>query len=341
MSRLTSKVLKEISYQTGSYTITPEFVSLILTMKCNFHCQSCSIWQKTNHDELNESAWKNIIEQLKINLKPETFIELNGGEALLRKDLVIFCIKELKKHFYKVVLNTNGLLINQELLNELKLSSLDAIKLSLYSLNSKNHNDLRGHENAYEHAINAVKLINKSEIDLEIGLLITSKNISEAPKLIQYLQTLPKTSIILQPLDEKVESVESKKQNSNNLISYLWPTPEQVKIFIDWVLKNRSHIKNPAVNIKVIRDYYLHPESVLKYRCFAGQRNLVIYPNGDVSFCFKHSVIGNPTKQNLISILQNAKEKRRAIKHCKKYCRIIGCNFSRGFKEFMMAKIKL
>lgn len=91
------------------------------------------------------------------------------------------------------------------------------------------------------------------------------------------------------------------------------------------------------MNIEAIRQYYLNPENILKYRCFAGQRNMVVYPNGDTSFCFKGGIIGNLEKQELKEILKNAAGERKKIKNCRKYCRIIGCNFSRGLKEFIFS----
>ena len=205
-------------------------------------------------------------------------------------------------------------------------------------MDAKTHNNLRGHELAYTHARNAIEIINKNKMQLEIGLLITSQNIKDAPSLIKYLEALPNTSIILQPLDERIESRESKNQDDNNLISELWPQKEDVNIFFDYVLRHNQKIKNSLANIEAIRQYYLDPENILKYRCFAGQRSLVIYPNGDLSFCFKGEKFGNILKKDLKKILQKNTTQRRKIKKCKKYCRIIGCNFSRGLKEFIWNK---
>ncbi len=339
MNKIGNKILKELSYQTGSYLVPPEFVSLIITMQCNFRCQSCSIWQNPLVEELNEDEWKRIVDKLSKTLSPDTFIEINGEEPLIRKDLVIFLIKELKKYFHKVALNSNGLLIDEEILDELELAGLDVIKISFYSLEAEIHNNLRGHELAYEHAKRAIELISKKKILLEVGLLITSQNINEAPALISYLQTLPSVSIILQPLDEKVESLESKNKQGSQLISSPWPSGDEVLKFFDWVFANGKNIKNSQINIEAIRQYYLNPENILKYRCFAGQRNLVIYPNGDLTLCFKGEKIGNIISQDLKAILKNAVVERRKIKKCSKYCRIVGCNFSRGLKEAIQDKL--
>jgi MoaA/NifB/PqqE/SkfB family radical SAM enzyme len=339
ISKIIDKISREISYQFGWYTISPEFLSIIITMRCNFNCQSCSIWKKINHDELDENEWKNVISKLPNSLKPNTFVEINGGEPLIRKELVFFLVQELKKYFHRVALNSNGLLIDEKILEQVKKAGIDIIKISFYSLNKKIHNNLRGHDLAYDNAKKAINLINQKQIALEVGLLITAKNINDAPALIEYLQTLPNTSIILQPLDEKIEAVESKNQISNKLITELWPTKNDVNVFFDWVLHNNKNIKNSLVNIEAIRQYYLNPENILKYRCFAGQRNLVIYPNGDVTLCFKGKVIGNAKKHSVKKILQDAIDERKKIKKCKKYCRIVGCNFSRGLKEYAYNKI--
>ncbi|MFA6392090.1 MAG: radical SAM protein [Patescibacteria group bacterium] len=335
MNKILNKLAKELSFQTGRYMLSPEFLSLVITMKCNFKCQSCSIWQKPFEKELEQEDWVKIIEKLTHTLKPNTFVEINGGEPLIRKDLVIFLIKELKKHFNKVALNSNGLLVNETNLDELKQAGLDLIKISLYSLEEEVHNSMRGHSLAFQHAKRAVELITQKQIPLEIGLLVTTKNIKTAPALIQYLQKLPNTSIILQPLDEKIESAESKDQKDNNLIPDLWPEKEDVVSFFDWVEKHNQGIKNSLPNIKAIRQYYLNPPDILKYRCFAGQRNLVIYPGGDVAFCFKRKAIGNINNQDIELMLKNASGERKQIK----YCQIVGCNFSRGLKEAIHDRI--
>ena len=338
MNKITGKLLKELSYRTGKYLIPPEFLSLIITMRCNFKCLSCSIWQKEIGPELNKEEWKKIIAQLTGSLKSTAFVEINGGEPLIRKDLTIFLIKELKKYFQKVALNSNGLLLDEKTLSELQVAGLDVIKISFYSLNKEIHNNLRGHALAFEQAKKAITLINQKNIALEIGLLITAQNIKEAPELIKYLQTLPNTSIILQPLDEKVESMESKNQTVNRLPTALWPGKEDANVFFSWIMSNNQKIKNSLANIEAIRQYYLNPENILQYRCFAGQRNLVVYPDGSVALCFKGGVIGNLVKQELKDVLKKATAERKKIKKCRKYCRIIGCNFSRGLKEALRDK---
>jgi MoaA/NifB/PqqE/SkfB family radical SAM enzyme len=339
MKRLAKKLTLEVAHASGRYLVPPEFLSLITTWHCNFHCQSCSVWEKTNFQELNLEQWLPIILDLKTNLPATTFVEINGGEPLLNKNLVLELIKELKSSFKTVALNTNGSLINEEIIKELEVAGLDILKLSFYSLDPTVHNKLRGDERAYDQAKKTIDLLQDKSIKLEIGILLTSQNISGLPELITWLETLPNITIVLQPLDEKVESSESKNFQTNQLLSNLWPNRNQSEIFFNWLAtRNNLKIKNSPHRLSMIRRYYLEPSSIMDYRCFAGQRNLVVYPNGGVALCFKRGIIGNLSQTTLNTLLksQTTKDERRKIQHCQKYCRIIGCNFSRGLKEIFL-----
>ncbi|EKD57016.1 MAG: glycosyl transferase family 2 [uncultured bacterium] len=340
MGKVSKKLLTEASYLTGRYYLPPEYLSIILTYKCNFKCQMCNSWQFGDDNELSKKEWLQVVKDLNITLPKNTFVEISGGEPLIKKDLLFYLIKNLKEHFFKVTINSNGSLIDKTTIEEFEKLNLNCIKISLYSLDENIHNQLRGTSIAYANAIKAIQLISTSRIKLEIGILITSKNISDIPKLIEYLLQFDNISIILQPLDEIVYSPESKNIKKTVLPNNLWPDKKEViKLFND-LDKNASKIKNTLSHLQAIKRYYLNPKSALSQRCFAGQRNLIISPNGDVSFCFKHKKVGNLKNNTLREILKNkAIDGRKEIKNCQKYCRILGCLYSRSFSEFFRDKI--
>jgi MoaA/NifB/PqqE/SkfB family radical SAM enzyme len=335
MNTLSKKLLTEISYFTGKYFLPPEFVSLQITFRCNLKCQTCSIWKK-EFPELSDSEWLKIGEDINNFFPKKTFVEINGGEPLIRKDLVLQLINILKKKFDCVALNSNGVLIDEETIGELEKAGLDEIKISFYSLDKNIVKSLRGNEDAFEKTLESIKLLQGSKIKLKVGILITSENIDRLKDLITYLQKLKNCQIILQPLDEPIESEESKNLGNNNLQGNLWPSEEKVKDFFRWVGKNNEGIRNSVDNFKALENYYLNPKSALKRRCFAGQRGFMVYPDGDVSFCFKRKKIGNLKGENIAKILKSSDtvSERKSIRKCPKFCRISGCAFSRGIKEY-------
>ena len=341
MPRITRKICRELAYFTNSFHSKVDFVSLLVSFDCNFKCRACSIWQKEKSKVLAAEDWLKIAKKIRKVARQEALVEINGGEPLLHQPLVLAIIRELKKYFKQVALNTNGSLIDSKIIAELKAAGLDILKISLYSNQPSTHDFLRGFSGSFEKARNALQIIAVSGIKLEVGVLITEKNIEDLPKLIRRLAETENISIILQPLDEIIESADSKNRNKNYLPKALWPAPDKVKKFFQWLKQNRRIIKNSSAAIRAMENYYLSSEKVLRYRCFAGQRSLVIYPDGQISFCFKGKKIGNILQNKILKVMQSeaASRERKAIKKCRKYCRIIGCNFSRGIQEFMADKM--
>jgi len=342
LNRFAKKLLIESSYTSGQYRLAPEFLSLVITFRCCFRCEMCSIWQKIDAAQMSDEEWLAKAEDIKKSFPADTFVEINGGEPLIRKALVYPLIKSLKQRFHFVTLNSNAFLIDDETVKNLVAAGLDAVKISFYSLTPELHNSLRGNSGAHDHAKQAIENLSRANIKTEVGILVTRRNIDEVVPLVNYLNSLPNVTAIIQPLDESVESEVSKDMTTNHLLTELWPAADKVNALFDWFAENPRQVKNSTANLAAIRQYYLNPPDVLKYRCFAGQRSCIIYPNGEVSMCFKGPVLGNVRTQSIVKILRNweTHQERLKIKACGKYCRVIWCNFARGIKEVVRDKIK-
>lgn len=342
MHKLVRKALIEASFSTGRYRLPPEYLSLIITFRCNFRCEMCSIWKKTDFsDELTDEQWLQLVEDLPETFGPRTWVEVNGGEPLIRKPLILTIVPALKRRFRSVALNSNGSLINEQTVRELEQAGLDTLKISFYSLTPEAHNALRGTPVAHARALQAIELVAQSRLQLEIGALVTRRNIRDLPSLIEKFRRYPNTTVILQPLDEDIESPESKGAG-NVLLTNLWPSPEEVRSFFQWVARHPQGVKNGIRHLQAMEQYYLKPSSMLRYRCFVGQRNVVVYPNGKVAFCYKRAKFGDLRHASLRDVLASraAVAERRSIRHCQKYCRVVGCNFSRGVKEIVQDALR-
>jgi MoaA/NifB/PqqE/SkfB family radical SAM enzyme len=332
MNKISEKILQELSYYSGKFLVKPNRVVLMITFRCNFKCSTCDIWKGKNNQELSKKSWLKVADQLIKNLPKEAFIEISGGEPLLKRDQTIELIKKLKRHFQTVALNTNGSTITPKTIKLLEKAKLDQIKVSFYSTKRSIHNQIRGTKIAYNSAIRAIEYLEKSKIKTKIGVLITAKNIKSIPETIKFLSKIKNCIITMQPIDEKVESFESKKKG-HHPIKNLWPKKSDVIKLFNEIKIYKKHLSKFVIISEILKEYYLNPKSALKYRCFVGQKNLVIYPNGDLSFCFKKPKIGNIIENKLDNLLKNAKTDRKNIKKCKKYCRVLGCNFNKGVLE--------
>lgn len=339
-NKIKKRILQESSYFTGKYFVSPEIVSLVVTYKCNFRCEACSVWRMADYPQLSVLGWMGIADALRAKLSPETVIEISGGEPLLRKDLVCSLIGNLKPYFKKVGINTNGSLLDKNSLGLLKESGIDFVKVSLYSLEDDVHDFLRGFPGSAKNAKKTIDLLRENDIKTDIGILITSKNIQGIPEIIKHYNQddYSNVSIVLQPLDEPIGLEPIIGPDKTKTVENLWPEEKKIKDLFSWLKKNDfKNVKNAAINLGAIGRYYLNKDSVLKRRCLAGQRGLVVYPDGSLSFCYSGKIIGNVAKKDLGQILisSTACNERMNIRRCDKYCRIIGCNFSKTVPEIL------
>lgn len=305
------------------------YIAVVPTWRCNFRCKACFRWKILEHRDIPVEKWIKIIKNLKRNFSKDVFVEIDGGEALIRKSVIIRLVKGLKTHFNRVVLNTNGFLLDKKTLLKLDRLGLDAIKMSFYGLNKKTHNYLRGVD-CYDATMSVIKNHQQFNLNLEliIAILVTSKNIEEIPALIKFLLPLKRVNIRINPLQEIFYSENAFNYFKVILPENLWPAKEKTKKLFRWLAKYQDRLKTSKEHLKVIENYYRNPENSLKIPCRVGEGSLIINPSGGISLCYSFPEIGSALG-NLKKILSSdaAQKQRKEIEKCKKYCRILTCSF--------------
>ena len=130
------------------YMRAPHRVDLMLSAmtkeghwNCNQKCLHCYAAGQTLSDteELSTGEWKEILAACK--KAGVTQVTFTGGEPTLRKDL---CELVAEAGWFVTRLNTNGILLTEELCRRLKEAQLDNVQITLYSADPKIHNRLVG-----------------------------------------------------------------------------------------------------------------------------------------------------------------------------------------------------
>lgn len=115
--------------------------TLELTTKCCLNCVHCCCVPPSS-PELNTAEWKNIIDRLE---KAGCFIVLvTGGEPLLRKDFPEIYL-HLKKKGMIITVFSNGVLINDEIIQLFKEWPPLEIEISIYGSNKEVFGLVTGH----------------------------------------------------------------------------------------------------------------------------------------------------------------------------------------------------
>lgn len=140
--------------------------------KCNQKCLFC---YAANEDmaksrELNTEEWMQAIDKLR--KAGVAMITFTGGEPTLRKDL---CYLIDKAKWFVTRLNTNGVLLSEELCASLSRASLDSVQITLYSHREKTHNELVGSEH-FEDTVNGIKNAVMAGLDVSINTPLCKKN---------------------------------------------------------------------------------------------------------------------------------------------------------------------
>lgn len=160
------------------------------TLRCNLSCKHCGSDCRRNmlQEDMPLSDFLKVVDSITPYVDPhETMIVITGGEPLMRKDLEE-CGRQIYERGYPWGLVSNGLAMTETRLNNLILSGLRSVTISLDGL-EESHNNLRGNLNSFKNAFNAVKLLTAKEEHLifDVVTCISPLNIEELPAIKQML----------------------------------------------------------------------------------------------------------------------------------------------------------
>lgn len=152
-----------------------------LTYLCNLNCPYCYVGEERKKNELSRQEWFNIIEQIPFY----SFVTLVGGEPLLRKDFIQILEKTAKKTFGKINVVTNGILINDEIIDAFIRTKMMLLSVSLDGY-GENHDKNRGKEGIFNQVISNLEKLNsqrKNRPLIDIKTIVLENNLDDLPKL--------------------------------------------------------------------------------------------------------------------------------------------------------------
>lgn len=153
--------------------------------QCNQKCKFCYAagQSKSQTVELGTDDWKRVIDILyKANVPMVTF---TGGEPTMRED-----IATLVAYAERMVtrLNTNGINLTPELVNELKKAGLDSVQITLYSYDEEVHNSLVGCEH-FKDTVEGIKNAVNAGLDVSVNTPLCKKN-EDYIKTLEFIKSL-------------------------------------------------------------------------------------------------------------------------------------------------------
>ena len=272
---------------------------------CNQKCIHCYAagQEYAQTKELSTEEWKKVIDKCrKIRVPQLTF---TGGEPTTRSDLVELI--DYSKWFV-TRLNTNGVLLTDDLCKKLYDASLDSAQVTLYSYDEEKHNFLVGAKK-FNMTVQGIKNAINAGLNLSINTPLCSINKD-------YVQTLKlakelgikyvSCSGLIVTGNAKTEKSKETQLSEEELYNIL----KEAKKYADENLMEISFTSPGWIKEEKLKELGLDIPT-----CGACLSNMAITPNGEVvpcqSWLGKNASLGNILKTDWKKIWNNPDCKKR------------------------------
>lgn len=187
-----------------------------ITSKCNLRCKHCYNADKYFNNTVEDMSTEQIKKLTSLLLK-EGYDEINilGGEPFTRKDIF-----ELLRHFtlnnYRILLTTNGTLLNKDICEKLLNYNIDTIYISMDGANTEVNDLIRG-RGTFETVVKNIFYLQdiafrrESSIKIALSCVVTEKNINSLNEVVLLCKELKIHNLIFTPLIKSGNAIKSWK----------------------------------------------------------------------------------------------------------------------------------
>ena len=173
----------------------PYVVSWNLTYRCNLACEHCYLDAGgkplvaedaafADRSELSTEECFRVVDEIAA-FAPESLTILNGGEPLLRRD-ILEIVRYAHGRGLWVVVGTNGVKITETLAGLLKKEGVRGLSLSLDALDAGRHDTFRRVRGAFDNTVNGAKILARAELPFIVQTTVGAHNADELEKIADF-----------------------------------------------------------------------------------------------------------------------------------------------------------
>lgn len=187
------------------------YINLYLAWQCNFKCIHCWVegsGEKKVTVDLNK-VFKFIKERKEEGLR---CVKITGGEPLIYKNSLIEIIKFCNSLGIRNDIETNGYLIDNELISVFKDYKVN-LGISLNGYNSETNDKFTLKSGSFEKAVENIKKCIENKINISVITCVGKYNQSYLEKNIEFIATLNVNSIKINPISACGRATELQSKN--------------------------------------------------------------------------------------------------------------------------------
>lgn len=286
----------------------PRSLTLYVTYKCNMRCRMCGIWKQNASSDSEELTGEEFGEVLIDPLFSRIeFVNINGGEPNLRKDLAEIAEKIVTgfPRLTALSLNSNGLPPGRTIQNVENISRLCqekkirfSVSLSLHAI-GVSHDLISGIEGAYtkvQESLEGIKQLKKEHgFYLSANCVITNLNLHALDEMLAWSRKVDiPINFVLGELRERFHNLEMEKdvrvRDTRCLVRFLRNLARQKRIFFHHAFRY-GHLAD-----------MIEKRKKRELACHYALGGLTLGSDGQLCYCPNSAPIGNCREKSAYAI---------------------------------------
>ncbi len=212
-----------------------------VTKACNLRCIHC--YAKADNspapNELTTQEAFKLLEDLSQFGCP--VILFSGGEPLIRFD-ILDLIKKAVELKLRVVISTNGMLIDEGLAKELKKLGVSYVGISLDGWREV-HDKFRGVKGSFEKVISAIEACKRQNLKVGIRFTMSKLNAKEIPKIFNLVEELKIPRICFYHLVYSGRGSNLIEQDLSH---------EETRFWVDYIITKTKELYDKGLKVEVL-----------------------------------------------------------------------------------------
>ena len=219
--------LTEYLHMKASRTKTPISGTFELSPLCNMDCKMCYIKMSKEKQESiarlrTKEEWIELAQKAKE--KGMLFLLLTGGEPFLVKDFKELYI-ELHKMGFCISINSNGTMIDEDVIEWLKHYPPMRINMTLYGASNETYGRLCNNPKGFTQVTKAISLLKENNIQVKLNCSVTPYNKDDLKQMMDFAEehdlVIQATSYMFPPLrKDKTKIGQNNRFNAEDAAFY-------------------------------------------------------------------------------------------------------------------------
>lgn len=314
-----AKIQRLISWASG-HPAPPVTIECHITNHCNLNCRFC--WLQiadptTFKPELSHERFLSMVAE-SAEMGALEWRIIGGGEPLVRKPTAAAMMHEIKVKGMYGMLTTNGVLLDESLVEQLVTDRWDAVTFSLDGPDAETHDYLRGKAGAFQGAYHALLRIRDDRSargaalpEVRFHTVLCTHNVRKLERMIDLAAEVGAAQVLVQPMTIYSKAMtalaltEADKQYLNENLEHLLQHAGSANVWTNLAsMREQGLVSKTTAMHEVIKEDVaaVHDERpFLTIPCYEPWYLMLLRPDGLVTPCNKFDYDGDDGRQRSLS----------------------------------------